>query len=340
MTRLDRLGFQVHLHALGDRAVREALDAIEAARAANGPSDGRHHLAHLQVVDPADYPRFRELGVGANIQPYWACSDAQMIELTLPFLPADRRDLQYPFRSLQAAGARLVGGSDWSVSTPNVMAEIEVAVNRISPERRDAPPFLPDQALDLMTALAAFTNGSAWVEPPGSRDRLDRAGQAGRPGRPRPRHQPGRRAHDRRHAGAADADRRRPGPRGSRARGGLTRSALPPPPPASLPRGQIEAPASASPIRLSAASSSRASSDGSSSHDRWPPRSIEIAAPIRLAMTPAAEGDVEGVDERAEVDPGGAGLGAREDRDQDLGVHGAGHQPDGQRDADARSRCW
>ncbi len=163
VTRLDSLGFQVHLHALGDRAVREALDAIEAARAANGASDGRHHLAHLQVVDPAEYPRFRELGVGANIQPYWACNDAQMVELTLPFLPAERRDLQYPFRSLQAAGARLVGGSDWSVSTPNVMAEIEVAVNRISPERRAAPPFLPAQAIDLMTALAAFTNGSAWV---------------------------------------------------------------------------------------------------------------------------------------------------------------------------------
>jgi predicted amidohydrolase YtcJ len=163
VTRLDGLGFQVHLHALGDRAVREALDAIEAARAANGASDGRHHLAHLQVVDPADYLRFAQLGVGANIQPYWACNDAQMTELTLPFLPAERRDLQYPFHSLEAAGARLVGGSDWSVSTPNVMAEVEVAVNRISPERRDAPPFLPAEALDLMTALAAFTNGSAWV---------------------------------------------------------------------------------------------------------------------------------------------------------------------------------
>ncbi len=163
VTRLDSLGFQVHLHALGDRAVREALDAIEAARVANGVTDGRHHLAHLQVVDPAEYPRFAELGVGANIQPYWACNDAQMTDLTLPFLPAERRDLQYPFRSLQTAGARLVGGSDWSVSTPNVMAEIEVAVNRISPERREAAPFLPAQALDLMTALGAFTNGSAWV---------------------------------------------------------------------------------------------------------------------------------------------------------------------------------
>jgi predicted amidohydrolase YtcJ len=115
------------------------------------------------VVDPAEYPRFRALGVAANIQPYWACNDPQMIELTLPFLPVERGALQYPFRSLHAAGARLVGGSDWTVSTPNVMAEIEVAVNRISPEQRDAPPLLSAEAIDLTTALAAFTNGSAWV---------------------------------------------------------------------------------------------------------------------------------------------------------------------------------
>jgi predicted amidohydrolase YtcJ len=163
VSRLDAEGFQVHFHALGDRAVREALDAIEAARRANGPSAGRPHLAHLQVVDPADMPRFRALGAAANIQPYWACNDAQMIDLTLPFLPPARAAFQYPFESLRRAGARLVGGSDWSVSTPNVMAEVEVAMNRISPEDRSAAPFLPAEALSLTDALAAFTNGSAWV---------------------------------------------------------------------------------------------------------------------------------------------------------------------------------
>lgn len=162
-TRLDREGFQIHVHALGDRAVRESLDALEAARKANGPSDGRHHLAHLQVVDPADYGRFRELDVTANIQPYWACHDNQMDELTLPFLEPSRAALQYPFRSLHEAGARLAGGSDWTVSTPNVMAEIEVAVTRISPEHRTAAPFQLDQALGLRTALGAFTTGSAWL---------------------------------------------------------------------------------------------------------------------------------------------------------------------------------
>ncbi|MGH2512690.1 MAG: amidohydrolase, partial [Candidatus Limnocylindrales bacterium] len=163
VSRLDREGFQVHIHALGDRAVRESLDAFEAARAANGPSAGRHHLAHLQVVDPADYSRFRELDVTANIQPYWACHDNQMDQLTLPFLPPARAALQYPFRALHEAGARLAGGSDWTVSTPNVLAEIEVAVSRISQEHRAAEPFQLEQALSLETALAAFTRGSAWV---------------------------------------------------------------------------------------------------------------------------------------------------------------------------------
>lgn len=163
VTRLDAEGFQVHFHALGDRAVRESLDAIDAARSANGRTDGRHHLAHLQVVDPADIPRFRTLSAAANIQPYWACLDAQMTDLTLPFLEPERAALQYPIRALHRSGAILAGGSDWSVSTPNVMAEIEVAVTRISPEHRDRQPFLPDEAIDLPEALAAFTIGSAWV---------------------------------------------------------------------------------------------------------------------------------------------------------------------------------
>jgi predicted amidohydrolase YtcJ len=163
VTRLDALGFQVHFHALGDRAVREALDAVEAARRANGTSDTRPHLAHLQVVDPADVVRFRALGAVANIQPYWACNDEQMTELTLPFLPADRAGLQYPFRSLRRAGAILAGGSDWSVSTANVLMEVETAVNRAYPEDRDAPPFLPAEALDPIDALAAFTVGTAYV---------------------------------------------------------------------------------------------------------------------------------------------------------------------------------
>jgi predicted amidohydrolase YtcJ len=168
VTRLDAEGFQVHFHALADRAVREALDAIEAARETNGPNDLRHHLAHIQVVHPDDIPRFRRLGAVANAQPLWAAHEAQMDDLTIPFLGEPRWRRQYPFASLVRAGASLAMGSDWSVSSPDPMAEIHVAVNRVMP--KDYPyrvdtreVFLPDERLDLPTAIAAFTVGSAFV---------------------------------------------------------------------------------------------------------------------------------------------------------------------------------
>ncbi len=163
VTALDREGFQVHMHAIGDRAVRNGLDACEAARNTNGARDARHHIAHLQVVHPDDVPRFRDLGVIANCQPYWAQHDPQMDELTVPFLGPKRAPLQYPFASLHAAGATLAFGSDWSVSTANPLEEMEVATRRTDPSMRDAEPFLPDQRLPLHVALAAFTKGSARV---------------------------------------------------------------------------------------------------------------------------------------------------------------------------------
>jgi len=163
VTRLDALGFQSHFHALGDRAVRQALDAVAAARSANGMTDTRPHVAHLQIVDPADWPRFRELDAGANIQPLWARNEAQMNELTIPFLPPERAALQYPFASLKRAGARLVGGSDWMVSTPDVLQQVEVAVRRVDPDHRQREPFLPEETIDLQTALRAYTMGAAWA---------------------------------------------------------------------------------------------------------------------------------------------------------------------------------
>jgi hypothetical protein len=165
---LDREGFQVHFHALGDRAVRNALDAIEAARTANGASGRRHHLAHIQVVHPDDIPRFAALAATANMQALWAAHEPQMDVLTIPFLGERRAGWQYPFRSLQAAGARLAAGSDWSVSSPNPLWAAHVAVNRAAPagavpDGTTSDPFLPEQALDLPSFLAAYTSGSARV---------------------------------------------------------------------------------------------------------------------------------------------------------------------------------
>jgi predicted amidohydrolase YtcJ len=163
VTELDRLGFQVHLHTIGDRAVRTALDAIEAARRANGPGGNRHHLAHIQVVQPADLARFAELDVTANCQAYWAQNEATMTDLTAPVLGPERLHLQYPFASLARLGARLAMGSDWSVTTADPLAQIEVAVHRTDPAHRDRPPFRPGEALSLEQALTAFTAGSAYV---------------------------------------------------------------------------------------------------------------------------------------------------------------------------------
>jgi predicted amidohydrolase YtcJ len=163
VTRLDRAGFQVHVHAIGDRAVREALDAFEAARSANGVGDHRHHIAHIQIIHPDDVPRFATLGVVANGQPYWACLEEYQRDLTIPFLGPDRAGRQYPFASLLRTGATLAFGSDWNVSTPNPFLELEVAVTRVAPDDRDAEPFLPHERLDLSTAVRAFTMGSAFV---------------------------------------------------------------------------------------------------------------------------------------------------------------------------------
>ncbi|MFL6101040.1 MAG: amidohydrolase [Actinomycetales bacterium] len=163
VVELDRLGFQVHHHAIGDRANRMALDAIEAARRANPDVDNRHHIAHIQVVQPADLPRFAELGVVANAQAYWAQSEPQMDTLTIPFLGPKRAELQYPFAGLLRAGARLAMGSDWPVTTANPLEQIEVAVTRVDPEHRDNGPFLPAERLSVGQAVDAFTAGSAFV---------------------------------------------------------------------------------------------------------------------------------------------------------------------------------
>jgi predicted amidohydrolase YtcJ len=169
VTALDREGFQVHFHALGDRAVRNALDAVAAARGARqtpggaGPG-GRHHLAHLQVVHPDDIPRFAALGATANIQPLWATHEPQMDELTIPFLGERRSGWQYPFGSLQASGATMCAGSDWPVSSPNPLWGAHVAVNRSLPATAGGSgtdPFLPQQRLGLVSILAAYTSGSA-----------------------------------------------------------------------------------------------------------------------------------------------------------------------------------
>ena len=158
---LDAAGFQVHVHAIGDRGVRETLDAMTGTDPAH-----RHQIAHLQLVHPDDVPRFAPLGVAANLQMLWAMHDPQMVDLTLPVLGEERSRWQYPFGGLHRAGAQLVAGSDWPVSTPDPLAAIHTAVTRTGygeEGRAGDDPFLPEQALPLEVAFAAYTSGSAWA---------------------------------------------------------------------------------------------------------------------------------------------------------------------------------
>ncbi|WP_442879034.1 amidohydrolase [Agromyces sp. CCNWLW203] len=163
VTELDAAGMQVHFHALGDRAVREALDAIEAARTANGPTDGRHHLAHLQIVEESETARFAPLDAVANLQALWATHEDQIDDLTLPFLQDGAEARQYPFGDLVRHGARLAAGSDWPVSSADPMDAIHIAVTRVAPGLDAEPLGGEHQRLDLETAMAAYTSGTAYV---------------------------------------------------------------------------------------------------------------------------------------------------------------------------------
>ncbi len=167
-TLFDKAGFQVHIHAIGDKAVRQALNSIEAARSANGDLDHRHHIAHLQLIDKDDMPRFRKLGVTATFQPLWAYRDVFVKDLTVPVLGDERTNSTYPINSLLRQGCVLSAGSDWTVSSLNPLDAIEVAVTRKGlfdkPEDNKDEPLNLDERVNLMDILAAYTCGGAYVD--------------------------------------------------------------------------------------------------------------------------------------------------------------------------------
>jgi hypothetical protein len=163
VTRLDKEGFQVHFHAIGDAAIRQCLDAVEAALRANGARDARHHISHIQLFHPSDIPRFRQLNVIANFQPLWAWADPYVTELTLPFFEPERARWMYPIKSLLDSGAVVAFGSDWSVSSANPLEEIEVAVTRMGWDGQSTEPWIPEERISLRDALAAFTINAAYL---------------------------------------------------------------------------------------------------------------------------------------------------------------------------------
>jgi predicted amidohydrolase YtcJ len=159
---VDALGFSPHIHAIGDAAVRMALDAIEHANSVNGARDRRATVAHTQIVDEADLQRFVQLGVIANFEPYWAKFDSWQTELTAPRLGTERTDRQFMMRTILETGAPISFGSDWPVTTSAPLAGIQVAVTRQMTEGDYRNPWMPQERLSVEQALAAYTSGVAF----------------------------------------------------------------------------------------------------------------------------------------------------------------------------------
>ena len=159
----DKANLQLHAHAIGDGAVRAALDAYEAAQKANGKRDSRHQITHLELVDPADVPRFKELGVIANIQALWAYPDTYIVDLTQPKIGPERSEWLYPFGALKEAGATLAGSSDWSVSSMNPLEAIQTGVTRQDIADPNGGVLTPQHKLDVMDMLRAYTVNGAYA---------------------------------------------------------------------------------------------------------------------------------------------------------------------------------
>ncbi|MDP5069739.1 MAG: amidohydrolase [Congregibacter sp.] len=163
VSRFVEMGLQIHMHAIGDRAVRAGLDAIEAAQTQHGKTDVRPHIAHLQLVHPDDLPRFKALGVSANFQALWAYPDEYITQINLPAVGPERVERMYPIGSLARAGARIVGGSDWSVSSVNPLPAIEVAVLRQDPLGHKPGVLNAKEAVDLASMIVAYTRNAAYL---------------------------------------------------------------------------------------------------------------------------------------------------------------------------------
>lgn len=155
----DRLGLQIFVHAVGDGAVRRALDGFEAAQRRNGRRDSRHRIEHIELIHPADLPRFAQLGVVASVQPAHAPLSPQDTDPWPSRVGQARWADSFAWQSLRQAGARLAFGSDWPVATLNPMAGLYYALNR-----QPWLPHLPHHRQTLADALPGYTREAAYAE--------------------------------------------------------------------------------------------------------------------------------------------------------------------------------
>ena len=160
----DRRGWQVQAHAIGDRAIRTALDAFETASRANGPREQRHRIEHIEAIDAADIPRFGRLGVVASMQPYHGDPSKNLFEVWAKQIGPERASGGWPWASIQRTGGRLAFGSDWPVVFLDPRLGLHTAVNRTTTEGEPPGGWIPDERLTMAQALEAYTAGSAFAE--------------------------------------------------------------------------------------------------------------------------------------------------------------------------------
>lgn len=162
LVAFDALKFQVHIHAIGDAAVKQALDSIQAMIRINPNWDRRPVIVHAQLICDEDLPRFRQLGVIANIQPLWCYLDPMNKALILPRIGSARNDSQYRLRTLIDSGATIAFGSDWPVTSEVPLRALGVPVNRLAPGSKDADGWNIGEAITVDESLTFYTKNAAY----------------------------------------------------------------------------------------------------------------------------------------------------------------------------------
>jgi predicted amidohydrolase YtcJ len=163
VTELDKRGVQIYVHAVGDYAVRTALDAYEFAEKRNHTKDHRNRIEHIETIQPVDIPRFGQLGVIASLQPLHAYPDADTLDVWARNLGPDRASRGWVWNSIRQAGGRYAFGSDWPIVTLNPWAGIQCAVTRQTEEGTPKDGFIPSQRLTVAQAVEGYTIGAAYA---------------------------------------------------------------------------------------------------------------------------------------------------------------------------------
>jgi len=158
----DELNFQVHIHAIGDAAVRQALDAIEAMIRINPPRDRRPVIAHAQLIHPDDIARFAQLGIIANYQPLWTYLDSMNKVLILPRLGIERNNRQYQLRTMIESGATISFGSDWPVTSQVPLHSLAVPVHRQDLNHQPAEGWSKQEAITIEDSMHFYTSNVAY----------------------------------------------------------------------------------------------------------------------------------------------------------------------------------